>query len=78
MLVAYYTLRPGAHASGDELRAALRTSLPDYMVPAVFSAIAELPMTSNGKIDVKALPDPFAPPASPARSGPAAPLRTQH
>jgi len=59
VLVAYYCVRPGASTSTAELRAALRASLPEYMVPGVFLQIAQLPLTQNGKIDVKALPDPF-------------------
>ncbi|MFZ2177905.1 MAG: amino acid adenylation domain-containing protein, partial [Rhodococcus sp. (in: high G+C Gram-positive bacteria)] len=34
----------------------LRASLPDYMVPAAIIEVESLPMTVNGKLDVKALP----------------------
>lgn len=58
-LVAFYTLAEGAKASVPELRAGLRESLPDYMIPGWFMELERLPLTDNGKIDTKSLPDPF-------------------
>ncbi|WP_035559561.1 non-ribosomal peptide synthetase [Burkholderia sp. 9120] len=42
----------------DAVRAALDARLPEHMVPAVFVALAALPMMQNGKVDRRALPDP--------------------
>ena len=55
-LVAYVTLNEEATAGA--LRAALGETLPDYMVPAHFARLDAMPLTANGKIDVRALPDP--------------------
>ncbi|MBP1473179.1 amino acid adenylation domain-containing protein [Frateuria sp. MAH-13] len=53
-LVAYVT---GAQAPPeDALRAALSTRLPDYMVPTRLVRLEALPLSSNGKLDRKALP----------------------
>ncbi|WP_347901178.1 amino acid adenylation domain-containing protein [Pseudomonas purpurea] len=42
----------------QQLRAHLKLSLPDYMVPAQIMLLAHLPLTPNGKLDRKALPQP--------------------
>jgi acyl carrier protein len=56
-LVAY--VAHGALApSGEELRAHLRASLPDYMAPGTYVVLENMPLTPNGKIDRKALPSP--------------------
>lgn len=60
-LVAY--LVPKAEATAEELAPALLRQrlgqrLPDYMIPAAFVTLAVLPLTTNGKLDRKALPLP--------------------
>ena len=57
-LVAYVVASSSASPSAAELRAHLRHSLPDYMVPSTFVALDSLPLTPNGKVDRKALPEP--------------------
>jgi syringomycin synthetase protein SyrE len=47
-----------ANLAPDDLQKALRTRLPDYMIPGGISVLAELPMSTTGKIDYTALPDP--------------------
>lgn len=42
----------------DSLRTALAIQLPDYMIPAAFVFVEQLPLTANGKVDREALPRP--------------------
>ncbi|MGW0761553.1 amino acid adenylation domain-containing protein, partial [Streptomyces sp. NPDC002814] len=42
----------------SELRSTVKELLPDYMVPATITPIERIPVTPNGKIDRRALPDP--------------------
>lgn len=41
-----------------EIKEQLSKTLPDYMIPTYFISIDKLPLTANGKIDTKALPQP--------------------
>ncbi|WP_327171143.1 amino acid adenylation domain-containing protein [Streptomyces sp. NBC_01336] len=53
-LIAYLTGTPDTTA----VRAELTKAVPDYMVPAAYVTLDALPLTANGKLDRKALPDP--------------------
>ncbi len=44
---------------GAELRQALEKQLPDYMLPALFMLLREIPLNQNGKIDYESLPVPL-------------------
>ena len=58
-LVAYLTsARESAPPPVDELRAFLRSKLPDYMIPAAFVFMEALPISPNGKVDRRELPAP--------------------
>ncbi|MGZ0199996.1 amino acid adenylation domain-containing protein [Streptomyces sp. RM1] len=57
-LVAYTVLAPETSYEPAELRELLGARLPSYMVPAAFVALDRLPLTTNGKLDRRALPAP--------------------
>jgi len=58
-LCAYLVCRPGAPVPEvGELREFLGRQLPDYMVPAFYVFLDEIPLTPNGKINRRALPEP--------------------
>jgi acyl carrier protein len=57
-LVAYVTGEAGAEPSAAGLRAHAAEQVPEYMVPAAYVVLDRLPVTSNGKVDRRALPAP--------------------
>ena len=58
-LVGYVVGDPvAAQAPAGDLSAYARRFLPAHMVPAVFVALPEVPRTSRGKLDLRALPPP--------------------
>ncbi|HYH46777.1 MAG TPA: AMP-binding protein, partial [Thermoanaerobaculia bacterium] len=57
-LVAYVVAREGAAVpSPQELRDFLRSRLPEYAVPTAWMALERLPLSPNGKVDRRALPE---------------------
>ncbi|MBF9000416.1 non-ribosomal peptide synthetase [Vibrio nitrifigilis] len=55
-LIGYFTSE--SDLSIEALKAEMGERLPEYMVPAALVQIAEMPLTPNGKMDRKALPEP--------------------
>ena len=57
-LVAYVVTDTATDLPVEDIRDWLRSRLPEYMVPATVIELDHLPLTSNGKINRTALPDP--------------------
>ncbi|WP_143693226.1 non-ribosomal peptide synthetase, partial [Vibrio mangrovi] len=57
-LVGYYVADEAGDALSEEmLKTYLRSRLPDYMVPGIYVVLEDFPLTPNGKVDRKALPE---------------------
>lgn len=57
-LVAYLACHGQTNPTVTELRAFMQSLLPDYMVPSSYVFLDSMPLTTNGKVDRKALPEP--------------------
>jgi amino acid adenylation domain-containing protein len=57
-LVAFLVTSEKETMSGAEMRDYLSKRVPAYMVPTFFIELDQMPLTPNGKVDRKALPDP--------------------
>ncbi|AIX07619.1 plipastatin non-ribosomal peptide synthetase PpsC [Bacillus subtilis] len=55
-LFGYISVKAGTNA--EQVRSLLACSLPNYMIPAYIIEMENLPLTSNGKLNRKALPEP--------------------
>ena len=54
LICAFYT---GEEKHAKEIRSIIGKKLPKYMLPHIFTHIAEMPLTSSGKVNRKALPE---------------------
>ena len=50
-LVAYLMVADGAEVNVSELRRYLKEQLPEYLIPAAYVTLTEMPLTANGKVD---------------------------
>ncbi|TCP59140.1 amino acid adenylation domain-containing protein [Tumebacillus sp. BK434] len=58
VLIAYIVPHQGLALSASDLRDYMQEKVPQHMVPSFFVLLDEMPLTSNGKVDRKALPLP--------------------
>ena len=73
-LVAYIVRKAAGPVDAARWKTILRTTLPEYLVPATYVSLERLPLNASGKVDRRALPvldrarpegEPFAPPRTP-------------
>jgi acyl-coenzyme A synthetase/AMP-(fatty) acid ligase len=57
-LIAYVVTAGGTRLDVETLRESLGKFLPHYMIPPFFVFLSEFPLTPNGKVNRRALPDP--------------------
>ncbi len=57
-IIAYIIPENSGKFDESQIKLKLKNKLPDYMVPAALVSLEKFPLTSNGKIDRKSLPDP--------------------
>jgi acyl carrier protein len=57
-LIAYITRDNEGGPNVEKLRLHLKSVLPDYMIPSAFVLLERMPLTPNGKVDRRALPEP--------------------
>jgi acyl carrier protein len=63
--------KTGQPLQAHQLRTALESFLPAYMIPSSFLMMEALPLNANGKVDRSLLPAPLPPRSEPAGGGPA-------
>ncbi|MFE4449734.1 amino acid adenylation domain-containing protein [Streptomyces sp. NPDC056796] len=63
-LTAYVVLAKDSGVTPDHVRAALEAALPAYMIPSELMEISTMPLTPNGKLDSRSLPDPASAPTA--------------
>jgi acyl-coenzyme A synthetase/AMP-(fatty) acid ligase len=56
-LVSYLVVKEGKRVGARELRRHMSERVPEYMIPGAYVMVESLPLTANGKIDRRALPD---------------------
>ncbi|MCQ2220987.1 MAG: amino acid adenylation domain-containing protein, partial [Prevotella sp.] len=59
-LCGYYVTTDGENIDEEELRAAMKQNLTDFMIPEFFVKVDAMPYNANGKVDRKRLPEPDA------------------
>jgi amino acid adenylation domain-containing protein len=57
-LIGYVVIEEGSGVVGGEIRGRLRERVPEYMVPGRVVVLEAMPLTPNGKLDRRSLPEP--------------------